>query len=231
MKVIRGKSAEVVAFVSSPMTWVKSMLFLEEENQYLREKVIVLSLQIETMLNLQNENNQLLEMLDFKDKSNLLLVPAHVVNKGLQPGLLSIIIDMGREDGIEVNQPVLTPKGIIGKTIDIGKSSSVVQLITDMNYRLSVRILPSGATGILRWIGGGKAQIREVQKNVEINIGDRVVTSGFSDIYPAGLPVGDVSGIYDERGSFQKIIDVDLPYDISAFQYVFVIVENPNEMD
>jgi len=231
MKVIRGKTAEVVSFISSPITWVKSMLFLEEENQYLREKVIVLSLQAESMMNLQNENNQLVEMLGFKQKTNLFLVPARVVNKGLQPGLLSVIIDVGSDDGVKENQPVLTPKGIIGKTVDIGKTSSVVQLITDMNYRISVRILPSGATGILGWLGGGKAQIREVQKNVEINIGDRVVTSGFSDIYPSGLPVGDVSGIYDVRGNYQKIIDVDLPYEISAFQYVFVIVDKPDELD
>lgn len=231
MKVIRGKSAEVVSFISSPLTWMKSMLLLDEENQYLREKVIVLSLQVESMLNLQNENNQLQEMLEFKEKSKLFLVPSRVVNKGLQPGLLSVVIDVGSQDGVKENQPVLTPKGIIGKTIDVGETSSVVQLITDLNYRISVRILPSGATGILRWLGGGKAQIREVQKNVEINIDDRVVTSGFSDIYPSGLPVGGVSGIYDERGSFQKIVDVALPYEISAFQYVFVIVDEPYEKD
>ena len=225
MGIIRGKAAEMVSFVSSPLTWVKSLMFLEEENQLLREKNLALSLQIESMLNLQKENEELLGMLDFKRQTKLLIKPARVVNKGIQPNLLSIVIDGGKEDGIDKNQPVLTPKGVIGKT------ASIVQLITDVNFRLSVRILPSGATGILRRLKSGTAQIREVQKNVEINIGDKVITSGFSDIYPPGLPVGTVSGVYDDRGSFQKLVNVTLPNDMSAFQYVFVIIEKSNEMD
>ncbi len=231
MRVIRGKTTDIVAFISSPMTWVKSLMFLEEENQLLREKTLSLSLQIESMLNLHKENDQLLGMLDFKRQTKLFLKPARVVNKGVQPNLLSIVIDVGAEDGIKGNQPVLTPKGVIGKTIETGESASIVQLITDVNFRLSVRILPSGATGILRWLGNGIGQVREVQKNVEITIGNKVITSGFSDIYPAGLPVGEVAGVFDERGSFQKIVNINLPNDMSAFQYVFVIVENSYEMD
>ena len=153
MRVIRGKTTDIVAFISSPMTWVKSLMFLEEENQLLREKTLSLSLQIESMLNLHKENDQLLGMLDFKRQTKLFLKPARVVNKGIQPNLLSIVIDVGAEDGIKGNQPVLTPKGVIGKTIETGESASIVQLITDVNFRLSVRILPSGATGILRWLG------------------------------------------------------------------------------
>ena len=135
---------------------------------------------------------------------HLLLKSANVVNKGLQPNLLSIIIDRGTADGIKRNLPVLTPKGVVGKTIEISENNSIVQLISDANFRISTRILPSGATGILRFINAGTAEIREVQKNVKINIGDKVVTSGFSDIYPAGLPVGTVKGVFQDRGSFQK---------------------------
>ena len=228
---IRGKAAEVISFVSSPFAIAKSLMFLEEENQLLREKTLSLSLQVESMLNLQKENDELLGMLDFKRQTKLIIRPARVVNKGIQPNLLSIVIDGGEVDGIMKNQAVLTPKGIIGKTIESGDKASIVQLITDTNFRLSVRVLPSGATGILRIVKGNTAQIREVQKNVSINIGDKVVTSGFSDIYPPGLPVGSVEGVYEDRSSFQKMVNVTLPNDMSAFQYVFVIIEKLNEMD
>ena len=230
MAILRSKTIEVVAFISSPMTWIKSLTYLKEENQLLMEKNLALSLQVESMLSLQRENDQLQEMLNFKQGTKLFLKPAHVVNKGIQPNLLSIVIDIGKEDNVFPNQPVLTPKGVIGKTIEAGNRASIVQLISDINYRLSVRILPSGATGILRWFGEGEAQVREVQKNVEINIGDKVVTSGFSEIYPAGLPVGEVAGVYDERGSFQKMVNVTLPNDISTFQYVFVLIGDSNEI-
>ena len=226
MSIIRGKATDVVSFFSSPFAWVQSLMFLEEENQILREKNLVLSLQVESMLNLQNENNSLMEMLDFKKNKEFIIQSAKVVNKGIQPNLLSIIIDRGTIDGLKNDLPVLTPKGVVGKTIETSKNNSIVQLISDANFRLSTRILPSGATGILRFINGKTAEIREVQKNVDVNIGDKVVTSGFSNIYPAGLPVGTVKGVYQDRGSFQKVVSLTLPNDLNAFQHVFIIAEN-----
>ena len=226
MSIIRGQATDVVTFFSSPFAWIQSLMFLEKENQDLREKNLELSLQVESMLNLQNENNALMEMLEFKKNKKLIIKSAKVVNKGIQPNLLSIIIDRGTIDGVKNNLPVLTPKGVVGKTIEVSKNNSIVQLISDANFRLSTRILPSGATGILRFINGETAEIREVQKNVVINIGDKVVTSGFSDIYPAGLPVGTVKGVYQDRGSFQKVVSIYLPNDLNAFQHVFIIAKN-----
>jgi len=178
------------------------------------------------MFNLKNENTALMEMLEFKKNKKFIIKSAKVVNKGVQPNLLSIIIDRGTADGVKNDLPVLTPKGVVGKTIEASTNNSIVQLISDANFRLSTRILPSGATGILRFVNGETAEIREVQKNVVINIGDKVVTSGFSDIYPAGLPVGTVKGVYQDRGSFQKVVSIFLPNDLNAFQHVFIVTKN-----
>ena len=57
MSILRGKATDVVSFFSSPFAWIQSLMFLEEENQVLREKNLELSLKVESMLNLQNENN------------------------------------------------------------------------------------------------------------------------------------------------------------------------------
>ena len=224
MSVVRGKSADLVAFLSSPVSWVRSLMYLEEENRLLRDSNLFLTLQIESMLNLENENKELKEILGFKSKTDLTIVPARVVNKGTQSNLLSVILNVGSKDNVKKNQPVLTAKGIIGKTIFVGETASIVQLINDVNYRVSVRILPSGATGILKWVGNRKAEIKEVQKNVNISIGDEVITSGYSDIYPSGLPVGKVAGVIDKRGSFHKDVTVSIPNDLSVFQHAFVII-------
>jgi rod shape-determining protein MreC len=86
--------------------------------------------------------------------------------------------------------------------------------------------MPSGAVGILRWSQDNICRVYEVQKNVDINIGDRVITSGFSNIYPEKLPVGIVSGVYDERGSYQKVVNVKIQNDFESIQNVFVVIEN-----
>ena len=77
--------------------------------------------------------------------------------------------------------------------------------------------------------GNNKCQIKEVQKNASVRVGDGVVTSGFSDIYPKDLPVGTVSGIIDKSGSFEKIILVQISEDIESLLDVFVILNRSNE--
>ncbi|MFQ6605985.1 MAG: rod shape-determining protein MreC, partial [Fidelibacterota bacterium] len=96
----------------------------------------------------------------------------------------------------------------------------------DVNFRLAVRVLPEGATGIMRYVDENRCEIHEIPKNAVIAVGDRVVTSGFSDIYPAGLPVGIVSGIFEERGSFQKVVTVDIYDKLNTIMHVFVISDN-----
>ena len=57
------------------------------------------------------------------------------------------------------------------------------------------------------------------------------MTSGFSDIYPPGLPVGDVAGVYDERGNYQKVVNVTIYSELNFIQNAFVIIEYQDEMD
>ena len=116
----------------------------------------------------------------------------------------------------------------------LGKLEKIALQIAHIQKRLTPSLINptiSGATGILRFLDGNTAQISEVQKNANVKIGDKVVTSGFSDIYPSGLPVGKVEGVYDGRSSFEKMIKVSLPNNMSSFQYVFVITEKLNEVN
>ncbi len=226
MSVVRGFTTDIVSFLSSPMVKIKSLAIVNEENQYLREKNLQLNLELESILHAADENKKLRELLDFKRNTNLKIVPARIINKGIQTNLNSLTIDIGSKDGLLPNQAVLTPEGIIGKTIQVGKTSSLVQSISDNNFRLSVRIMPSGAVGILKWYNDSMCKVNEVQKNVEINIGDRVITSGFSKIYPPKLPVGIVSGVYDERGSYQKVVNVEIQSDFESIQNVFVVIDH-----
>jgi len=226
MSVIRGFTTDIVSFLSSPMVRVKSLAIVSEENQYLREKNLQLNLELESILYAADENRKLRELLDFKRDTKLKIIAARIINKGIQTNLNSLTIDVGSKDGLLPNQAVLTPDGIIGKTVQVGQFSSLVQSISDNNFRLSVRIMPSGAVGILRWNSNSMCKVYEIQKNVEINIGDRVITSGFSKIYPPKLPVGIVSGVYDERGSYQKVVNVEIQSDFESIQNVFVVIDH-----
>ena len=226
---VRAKFLDSFSFISSPSMWLKTIVQLEEETQLLREKNLQLSLQSEEMIRSYEENINLKNLLDYKKDSNFNLVAAKVLNMGSSSNLSSITINVGLNENIKINQPVIIPEGVIGKTILVGKSTSLVQLITDVNYRASVRIFPSGSIGILRYLRDDICEVREIQKNAEIKLGDAVLTSGFSDIYPSNLKIGNVIEIQDEISSFQKIVKVRVSSNIGSLLNVFVVREDDNE--
>jgi len=226
---VRAKFIDSFSFITAPNMWLKTVIKLEEETQLLREKNLQLSLQSDAMLRAFEENKTLKSLLGYKKDSNFNLLSAKVLNMGSSSNLSSVTLNVGKNDGVKINQPIIIPEGVIGKTIVVGKTNSIAQLITDVNYRISVRIFPSGSVGILRYLRDDICEIREIQKNANIELGNKVLTSGFSSIYPPDLLVGEVIEIQDERSSFQKIVKVRISSKIGSLLNVFVIGEQYNE--
>ena len=226
---VRAKFLDSFSFISSPTMWIKTVIQLEDETQLLREKNLQLSLQSDEMIRSYEENINLKKLLEYKRDSNFDLIASKILNMGSSSNLSSITINVGSEDGISENLPVITPDGLIGKTVLMGKKTTLVQLISDVNYRVSVRIFPSGSVGILRFLKDDICEIREVQKNANIKLDDTVLTSGFSNIYPPNIKIGKVIEIQDEIGSFQKIVKVRISSNIGSLLNVFVIRDPVNE--
>ena len=133
------------------------------------------------------------------------------------------MIDRGQEDRVNINDPVLTSKGVIGKIISTSKSSAEVQLISDVNFRLSVKIVPDDVEGILRWIGDDICEIAELKKISDIKIGDVVLTSNLSIYFPPNLPVGEVISIFEKSDSSNRIVRMKLYSDLSTINQLFVV--------
>ncbi len=215
---------KITTYIKSPFIRFNILANAAQENDILRERLMFLSLEKETLLEYEAENVKLKELLNFKRETTIEIIPAKVTNMGLTSNLLSMTIDVGLDAGVKKNNPILTPSGIIGKISVVKKKSSIVQLISDPDFRIGVRFLPSGATGILRWRTNNICDVREVYKNSEINVGDRVITSGLSDIFPADLPIGIVTSVTHDRSQFQKIVSIRIEDNLSSLIFVFVII-------
>jgi rod shape-determining protein MreC len=150
-------------------------------------------------------------------------VGADVISKGVSANMSSILIDRGQEDKVSINDPVLTSKGVVGKIISTSKSSAEVQLISDVNFRLSVKIVPDDVEGILRWIGDDLCEIAELKKISDIKIGDVVLTSNLSIYFPPNLPVGEVISIFEKSDSSNRIVRMKLYSDLSTINQLFVV--------
>lgn len=223
IQILRGKANNLFSVLSRPVIWVKGINELRTENELLREKTMQLALLNSSLLNHKHENELLRNMLNYKRTSQLELVPARVMSMGISPLVSSITIDVGTDQGIEENSAVLTIYGIVGKTVSVGKKASTVQIMKDYNFRVSVKLEDSGNRGILRWKEGNEFEVWEIPKTVNIRIGERIITSGFSDIFPENLPVGEVTGISDLQEMLQQIVLARAYTKFILLEHVFVV--------
>ena len=223
IQILRGKANAIFSVLYSPVRWVRGINELRLENELLREKATQLALLNSSLLNHKHENEKLRSMLDYKRDSRLEMVSARVVSQGISPLVSSITIDVGTDQGVEVNTAVLSVDGIVGRTISVGKTTSVAQIMTDYNFRASVKLEESGSTGILRWKTEKVFEVWEILKTVSPRLGERVITSGYSDIFPRNLPVGEVTGIVDNPEMLHNIILARPFTDFTSLQHVFVV--------
>jgi len=219
----------ITSFIKSPFSKFSELTKTKLENEVLREQLVLLSLENESLLEQGMENIKLKDMLDLKRNIELNIIPAKVTNRGTTTNLNAVTIDIGSEKGVKINDAVITPNGVIGKIFSVSNHSAIVHLINDSEFRIGVRFLPSAETGILRWKTNNICEVREVYKNSNISVGDRVVTSGLSDIFPEGLPIGTVVSVANARDQFQKIVYIKIEENLNALIYLFVIIDEVQE--
>lgn len=133
-------------------------------------------------------------------------------------------IDKGRKDGIKANMGVTGAEGIVGIVLESSANYSTVIPIINRDSRLSVKVKKNNFSGILQWEGVNhrQASLNEIPFHAEIAIGDTIVTSGFSAIFPEGLFVGTISDFSLQQGNFYQIT-IDLGVDYQRIFHVNVI--------
>ena len=182
------------------------------------------------------ENAQLKQILQIKENLEFETTYAKIIFR--DPTLLSdyYIIDKGFWDGISNNMPVVSYESngeifLVGKTIEVNPSASKVKLVTSHNFYMGVALKESGYMGILSGHGSWNqgCMVDYVPIEAEIYIGEGIITSGGSDIFPEGISVGRVSGIEKSiNEEFFKKLYITPQFNISKVQDVFVLHWKPN---
>jgi len=217
------------SFLYQPFNWLDNQLFLNKKLEVLSSENLRLNLENQVLKVHENENIRYREFLNFNKRENIDFLGADVISKGVTANMSSIIINRGSNDGVSKNLPVLSSRGVIGKITAVSKSSSEVQLISDVNFRLSVKIAPDEVEGIMRWIGEDLCEIAELKKISDIEIGDIVLTSNLSIYFPPNLPVGEVVSIFEKSDSSNRVVKMKLFSDLYTMNQLFVLfneVEN-----
>jgi rod shape-determining protein MreC len=206
---------------------IKEVSRLAYENKLLKEKIWHLTKEKEILEKILAENRRLKKIMDYKMKLPHGSVSAKVV--AMDPGNLFkvITINKGSRNGIKEGMEVVTfiddKEELVGRTIEVDKDSSQVLLLLDQNSELGVYIPRSGVNAIL--VGNNHSyRLKYVEKDADVKIGDKVVTSGMGGVFSKGFILGKVSKINKDKLDLFYEIEVTPTLDQNKLEEVLVVV-------
>jgi rod shape-determining protein MreC len=152
---------------------------------------------------------------------------AHVYARDPSNWFRTILIDKGEDEGLSKDMAVVNADGVVGRVIEVSANTAKVLQITDPNSALDVIIQRSRSQGIMEGKMGEICILKYVQKNEDVQMGDRVITSGLGGIFPKGLLVGTVTQVERKRPGIFQYIEVTPSADFSKLEEVLVLKEEP----
>ncbi len=185
---------------------------------------------------LEQENVELRRQLGYLSRPERELIPAEIIARDISGWWQTVRIGKGLAEGIEPLMAVVTPDGLVGRTMNVSPGTADVLLISDPSCRVSAYLPRTEAHGVT--IGRGLSvrglpllRMEFINKNVEVRPGDEVVTSGLGGTYPKGILIGYVERvIMDDSGLFQ-VADIAPTADIGRLAYCFVVAEQADPVE
>jgi rod shape-determining protein MreC len=153
---------------------------------------------------------------------------SNVVGKNLQLLRNTITLDVGQQEGVRPNMPVVTGSGLVGKITAASSRYAIAQILLNKDLRVSAKVQRSRVDGIVRWEGGARLLLTNVAKTLDVLPGDVVVTSDYSSIYPPGIRIGVVTETHPIEGSLFQSIEVAPDVDFTRLEEVFVLLASPD---
>ena len=195
----------------------------KKDNEDLRRENDALKLRIAQLEGKASEADRLAALLHFRQtQADVPMVAARVIGGGPGTASLTIELDRGEHDGIRRDMGVITPDGVVGKIIDAYPNTSQVLLLTDRESGVGAKFADSGIQHPVGGVGETMLAMKYVPNDDEVNVGERVVTSGTDRIFPRDLPVGTITEI--KPGNPFKQIRVKPAANLEKLEEVLVLL-------
>ncbi len=186
---------------------------------------------------LQEENNRLQEEILAEERLKKLYplqaqhpspaIIARVFARDPSSWFKTLLIDKGEKGGISKDMAVVGSEGVVGRVMEVSAHTAKVLLVSDPNSAVDVIIQRSRAQGILEGRVEEFGILKYVQKSDDVQMGDRIITSGLGGIFPKGLIVGTVTKVERKRPGIFQYIEVTPAVDFSRLEEVLVLGGEP----
>ena len=172
----------------------------------------------------EQENSRLKNLFGFKQKSPLRLVAARVIARSPDNWSSSVIIDKGRYSGIRRGMAVINTRGLVGRVIESVENNSKVLLVNDPSQGISSIVQRSRQEGLVNGTLGSNLIMRYLPDDAQVAVGDIIITSELSQVYPKGLLVGKVINIGKEFSGLSRYAVIKPAAELSSVEEVLVII-------
>ena len=202
---------------------------LKKENSELREENKDLKEAKRELEILKSENNTLKEYLNLKNKyADYETTPAYVIERTYSNYDKILVINVGKNDNIEVNMPVISESGLVGHVISVTDKTAKVQTIIDTASTIVSASISTSSQSILikGTISNTKAlKATSIPAEATVLQGDEVVTSGLGGIYPKGILIGTIKEVVNTKNEVDRYCNIQTATDFDALSTLLVITK------
>jgi len=204
-------------------TWF-AYFSLAEENEVLRNE----NLELRNLLNktqIQKSIEKINTDTSQTDSLQYTYISARVINNSIYKKQNYITLNKGLADGIKKEYAVINQKGIVGVVVAVSKHYSLVVSILNNRIRISAKIKQSNQFGSVHWNKNDYqfANLMEIPNHFKVSIGDTIVSSGFSAIFPPDINIGTITQINTNQSNNFYEINIKLTADFKSLYYVYVV--------
>ncbi len=197
---------------------------VRQENRDLKQKIQQLEIERARLSEDAEQAHRLQVLLSFKEQFIAQTLAAQVIGSSGSEQSRSVYIDKGSRDGVKPDMAVITADGIVGKVLHVQDHVASVLLINDQTSGVGAMLEKSRLQGVLRGTPGGEVTLEKVMSEETVQSGEKILTSGGDQIFPKGLPVGEVSKVSPGPELFLNI-RVKPMADLNRLEEVLVITQ------
>ncbi|WP_041186151.1 rod shape-determining protein MreC [Candidatus Moranella endobia] len=193
------------------------------ENRALRHELLFKNSELLLLGQYQQENAWLNELLRFALAQEHKMI-TKVITASTDPYSNQLVIDKGIDNGIYISQPVINNKGVVGQVIYVSKFTSRVLLICDASHALPIQVLRNGIRVIITGHGcAEELKIEYLPYNIDIRVGDMLVTSGLDGYFLEGYPVAVVSSVKIDPQRAYTVIHARPTANLQRLNYLLLL--------
>jgi rod shape-determining protein MreC len=201
-----------------------------EENNALRNRIEELEDQIYSAKEIEGMNEWLFEYLELKrEHTDYVFEAANVTSDGGTNYMKVFTLDRGKNHNVEVDMPVVTPQGIVGYIVEAGSDWSKAVTILESSSTIGAYIERSGelcvVEGDYALANENLCRLNYLSEESDIEVGDRILSSGYGSVFPRGLVIGHVSKIEKDPNSRSVVAYITPAADLTELSKLMVITD------